>query len=299
MIIAGGGKLAMQYLARIREVDGTRPIVIVETRPDRHHLDEARDLYEAHIIIGDIRSDVLLAGLGLERASRVLLLTGDDFANLDTAAKILQLAPNLGQRVVAHVSDIHFMRVVEQTHVADEVMIFNTHQIAAQNLVETKLLPHFHKTEQIDTVVIAGFGRFGQTVLDELQHAAHGSFDRVVLVDLECRRRALMFEEQVGFVDGYRRELIDGDVSDPAIWVDLDETCALRAAEPAFVVGSGDDGTNLRTALWLKSKYPSAFVVARSFRRSAFAGEVSRKGGIEVFSVAELMSQSIPDHWVA
>jgi len=299
VVVAGGGKLMMEYVARLRQADKRRPVVIVETRGDRPNLDEARDVYGAHIVIGDIRSDVLLGALRLPHAHRLLLFTGDDFVNLDTAAKALQLAPNLSERIVVHVADLHFMRVVEHTRVASEIIVFNSHQVAAEHLVKSKLLTHFEQTDPLDAVVIAGFGRFGQTVLKELQHHAGGHFDRVVLVDLDCRRRALLFDEQVGFHGAFARDVVDGDLRDPGLWQQLEEQCSFSAVEPAFVIGSGDDSINLHTALWLKSKYPNAYVVARSFRQSAFAQEVSKKGGIEVFSVADLMQRSIPDHWVA
>jgi hypothetical protein len=50
--------------------------------------------------------------------------------------------------------------------------------------------------------------------------------------------------------------------------------------------------------LWLQKKYPNAFVVARSFRRSSFAEEISKEAGFEVFSVADLVTRSIPDGWL-
>lgn len=298
IVIAGCGKVTMQYLARLRAIHPTKPVVIVETRANRPNLDEVRDVYDVFVVTGDINSDLLLSSLRLEHAHRVLLLTGDDFANLDSAARILQIAPNLGQRIVAHVSDLHFMRLVHHTHVADEVTIFNTHQIAAEHLVSTQLVAHFQHTKPLDTVVIAGFGRFGQTVLDQLQRRAADKFDRVVLIDIDCQKRAQMFDEQVGFTNGYAHERVDGDLRDPGLWRRLEAGYRFAEDEPAFVIGSGDDGVNLHTALWLKSKYPNAFVIARSFRASPFALDVSKKGGFNVFSVAELVTQSIPDAWV-
>ncbi len=299
VIIAGCGKVTMQYLARLRAKHPNKPVVIVETRSNRPNLDEVREVYDVIVVTGDINSDLLLNSLRLEQAERVLLLTGDDFANLDGASRILQIAPNLGQRIVVHVSDLHFMRLVHDTHVADEVTVFNTHQIAAEQLVSSDLVAHFHDTKPLDTVVIAGFGRFGQTVLDQLQRLASDKFDTVVLIDIDCEKRAAIFEEQVGFSGSYQHECIDGDLREPGLWRRLETRYGLNASEPAFVIGSGEDGTNLHTALWLKSKYPNAFVIARSFRESPFALDVAKKGGFKVFSVAELVTQSIPESWVA
>ncbi len=297
-VIAGCGKLTMQYLARLRQRHPSRPVVIIETRPDSPYIKEAREVYGAYVLTGDIVSLPLLELLQLGKAARVLLLTDDDFANLDAATKILALAPAIGGRVVAHLSDLHLLRVVSETPLAGRCELFNTHQIAAEYLVKSKLLEHFNATEPLDTVVLAGFGRFGQTVLDELQTLAGGRFDRVVLVDLECARKVMSFEEHVGFSGDYQRHVVDGDLRDPELWRGLGERYELHAGAPVFVLGSGDDGVNLHTALWLAKKYPEAMVVTRSFRPSSFADEVSRDVGFELFCVADLLVHSIPDGWL-
>ena len=297
LVLAGCGKLGLQVLRRIRERAPRIPVVVVDARPDNPNLELARDVFGAHVVVGDVSHDAVLAACRLAHADHALLLVGDDFINLDTAAKVLQLAPRLRGRLVVHVADLRFVRVMADTRLAEDVTIFNTHQIAACHLVETKLLEHFHRTEPLDTVVIAGFGRFGQTVLDELQKRAAGKFERVLIIDLSCRQRVAVFEEQVGFQGTYRRHAIDGDLSDPVLWRELDERHRLGDCQPAFMIGSGDDGTNLQVAMWLHHRHPQALVVARTFRRSAFAQEVSREGGFEVFEVAELVTESIPDDW--
>jgi len=298
VVFAGAGKLTMQALRKLRARWPRKPVVIVERSADHPSLDEAQTLYDAVVVVGDIASDGLLATLRLERADRFLALTGDDFVNLDAAAKILAYAPHLEHRIVAHVSDLHFLHVVEDTRLSRAVTVFNTHQIAAERLVQQHLLSHFRNTKPLDTVVIGGFGRFGQTVLDQLQRHAEDCFDRVVIVDVECSRRTLVFEEQVGFAEHHAYHVIDGDIADPAVWKDIDERYDLSGKEPALVIGSGDDGTNLHVAMWLKAKWPSSLVVARSFRRSAFAEEVSADRDINFFSVAGLVDESIPEVWL-
>ena len=298
VVFAGAGKLTMQAIRKLRQRWPRKQVLIVERSADHPSIDEAQTLYDAVVVVGDIASDGLLATLRLERADRFLALTGDDFVNLDAASKILAHAPHLENRIVAHVSDLHFLRVVEDTRLSRAVTVFNTHQIAARHLVNEHLLGHFRDTKPLDTVIIAGFGRFGQTVLDQLQNHVLDNFDRVVLVDMECARRALVFEEQVGFDSGYTHHVVNGDIADPAVWKDIDERFDIAGKEPAFVIGSGDDGTNLHVAMWLKAKWPSSMVVARSFRRSAFAEEVSAERDIACFSVAELVDESIPEMWL-
>lgn len=292
VVIAGAGDVGQLCLRRLRHSHPNLPIVVVDLLQDTRAMLAIRD--DAHALLGDIGADTVLDMLHLERAQRVFLLTGDDFVNLDAAAKILQRVPALAQRTVVHVSDLHFLRVIHDTRVAQECAIFNSHHIAAKHLVRTELLAHFQRTEVRDVVVLAGFGRFCQSVLASLQELAGDKFGRVVIMDLEAGSRAAVFAQQVGFKGFYERQIIDGDLRDPRTW---DAITGLDVSEPVFILGCGDDGANLHTALWVKSAHPHAYVVARTFQRSSFADELGREGGFLVFSVADLVARSVPAAW--
>lgn len=297
VVVAGCGELTTLYLRRLRVVRPDIPVVVVGSVRELDRFDELRDAYRAQVVTGDITSDVVLKRLRLEHAARILLMAEDDFVNLDAATRILHWAPGIGQRVIVHVSDLRLLRSMAATGLAQRLHAFNGHQIAASHLVQMHLLDHFRRTEHLDVVVLAGFGRFGQTILEELQHGAGGSFDRVVIVDFDATRGAAVFDEQVGFSEGYRREIVDGDLRDPAVWRDVQSRIELVGEEPVFLVGSGDDRINLRLGLWLAQRYPCGLVVARSERRRSFAEAVSREAGFRPFSVAELVTHSMPDAW--
>jgi hypothetical protein len=235
--------------------------------------------------------------LRLDRASRVLLLTGDDFANLDAAAKILMLAPHLKGRIVAHVSDLGFMRETADSSVARACEIFNGHEFAATSLVREHLLERFHSTPQRDLVVLGGFGRFGQTVLHELQKHARGSFGHVVIVDAQAARNARDFQNQPGFTDDYTRMVADGDLLDPDIWQSVGEVARAEGHDPVVILGSGNDGTNLHAALLARKQHPSAYVIVRSFGASPFTEEIAAEAGVQAFDLAELIESSLPAEW--
>ncbi|MEX1366165.1 MAG: NAD-binding protein [Nannocystaceae bacterium] len=296
VVATGSGRLPSLYLRRLMETNPGSAIVVV-VPPGDGTVEELREAYGARVLEGNITSRAVLDRLNIETARRVLLLTDDDFTNLDTATKVLARAPHLGPDVVVHVSDLRFLHSMAGTRLARRCHIFNGHQIAASHLVQTRVLDHFRRTEPRDLVILAGFGRFGETVLSELQARAGGSFDHVVIIDVDAERRAMVFDEQIGFTNDYRRDILSGDLRDPGLWRSLAEQIDLSRAEPVFVLGSGVDRTNLRTALWLAQKYPRALVMARSEARWSFAEEVSREAGIHTFSVAELVTQSMPVEW--
>src|SRR5690606_22334414 len=110
-------------------------------------------------------------------------------------------------------------------------------------------------------------------------------------------RSCAEFAEQVGFLDSYVRSSSQGDMRDPRVWTAIDEAHQLSECEPVIIVGSGDDDTNLRTAIWLQKRFPRALVIARSFRSSLFADEVWRESGFEMVSIADLLTASMPASW--
>lgn len=297
VVLAGAGRLTLMYLQEFRKRDSGRSVIIIEQ--DRNHpaFGEVRDYDRVQFRRGDITSDAVLRGLNLSHAHRVLLMTGDDFANLDAAAKALRLAPSLAGKVIVHVSELAFMRQTSGSSVARDCAVFNGHETAARRLVNEHLTERFRRTEYRDPVVLAGFGRFGQTVLHQLQQNAPGMFGPVVLVDEHAQMHVRMFEEEPGFSDDYERVVVEGDLLDPDVIREIGETVALADTPPVIIVGSGRDGTNLHAALAFSEKYPDALVIVRSFRASPFMEEVLREAGAHPFNLGALIVGGMSDDW--
>jgi Trk K+ transport system NAD-binding subunit len=296
VVLAGCGKLSMLYLTRLREKRPHVRVVIVEKRADHENIALAR-ARGARVVVGDITEDTILESVRVDRAARVLLLTGDDFANLDAATKILAMAPSVGSKVVVHVGDLRFAKALESSRVATECVLFNSHQVAASHLVESVLVPHFAKTPGCDALVLGGFGRFGQTVLDELQRRKEHCVRTVVIIDAHATRAFAEFGQLCSGEAKGERVVIDGDITDPRVLERAQHACATH--EPAFILGSNDDGANVRTAVSLARAWPEALVVARGFGTSTFAREIARDRRFTILGVGELLADSIPDRWLA
>ena len=297
VVLGGGGRLTLLYVRKLREQHPRRSIVVVERASEGPFLNELRDQHRAVIVQGDVASDSVLRELRLNRAHRVLLLTGDDFANLDAAAKILRLAPELARRIVVHVSDLGFIRETSGSSVARGCEIFNGHEFAAKHLVQEHLVERFRSTPYRDPIILAGFGRFGRTVLDQLQRHSPGRFGPVVVVDHDATRNARTFEDEPGFSVDYERVVIDGDVLDPEIWARVREALGPGSIAPVIIVGSGHDGTNLQAALAVCRQHPTAYVVVRSFRTSPFTEEIAREAGAHPVNLGGLIQSGMPREW--
>jgi voltage-gated potassium channel Kch len=297
VVVAGAGRLTAQYVREVRKRDARRPILIVERSSQGSYLAELTRVHRAIVVRGDIASDRVIDELRLQRAHRVHLFTNDDFANLDAASKIVRKAPKLRGRIVVHVSDLRFMQETSGSSVARDCEIFNGHESAARHLVEHHLVRRFQATPARDPVVLAGFGRFGRTVLDQLQRLAPDSFGPVVIIDHNATANARVFEEGPGFDQGYDRVLLDGEVLDPEIWARVYEATAPAGAAPVFILGSGSDGTNLQAALSVRREYPDAYIVVRGFRASPFTDEVAQEAGLHAVNLGLLVRDGMPERW--
>nr|WP_255216281.1 NAD-binding protein [Pseudenhygromyxa sp. WMMC2535] len=295
VIVGGGGRLALLYVKRLRETEPHVPVVVVERDPAAPRLAELQGVYKVTIVLGDVRSDELLTAVAVERARRVMLLTGEDFANLDAAARIAARAPALHGHIAAHVSDLGFMHALPPG-AATDYEIFNGLESAAVHLVKESLLARFESTAYRDLVILAGFGRFGQTVLDQLQTHASGSFSAVILVDLEAEAEARRFAERPGFGD-YACHVIEGHVGDSLIWSAVDEVMAREIGDPVIVVGTGFEGTNLHVALDLIRRYPGAHITVRTFGQSPFTRQVAEATGLHPITLGRLIAGAMPQAW--
>ncbi len=147
--------------------------------------------------------------------------------------------------------------------------------------------------------VLAGFGRFGQTILETLQNEAVGDLQTVVIVDLQADKKARLFDEQVGFKAGFARKVISGDVADPATWDLVRMAFEFDAPEgdappPFYVLACSDDELNLSSAVWLRRRDDNhARIVVRCFRASLFARTLAEETGFEVFGIASLLRRSL------
>jgi Trk K+ transport system NAD-binding subunit len=296
IVVAGQGELVESFL---RTVARSAPIVrvVVVMGPDATRAAEFVARFGATIVHGTLSHRYLLRRLRLGRATRVVLLGDDDFESYEIAGRILRMHPQLAGRIVLHSHNLRFMRAMATTAVGRQCHTFNGYHLAAASLVRERLITHFARTAARDVVVLAGFGRFGQTILEELQDRARGHVQAVAIIDLDADRRMLVVEEQARLDDDYQRVVVQGDVSNPKVWHELATQVDLGVDQPTVVLGTGNAAENLRSALWIKGRYPNAFVFARTNDVSEFALEVGAEHGVNAFSIRQLVEDNLPAEW--
>lgn len=298
VVIAGDCDIALSTLRAIRKHNKKIPVVMISGSNDKILLDEMRQNFGAIVATGDISHDYFLNQLHISEAKKIFLLDDNSLRSYEAAASLLQKMPDIGERVVIHCASLRFMRSMENTQVARRCEIFNTYHLAASGLVRSHMLQQFKDTQKKDIVVLAGFGRFGQTVLEELQDSALGELETVVIMDKDAHRRVLVADEQMEFSGLYRRELFEGDIANPEVWERVRQSVDISGENTAFVLGTGREEENLRMGLWLREKYPGAMVISRASQESLFANEVGEQHNIINVSITQLVEDHLPKKWV-
>ncbi len=298
ILVVGAGELSLSYLRVLRSHDMKTPVVVACKSLEDNIVEELTQSFGAIVIKGDITHEFFLRQLRVDKTKKILLLEDDSLRNYEAASKILKLAPDIGNKIVIHCVNLRFMRAMATSRVAKECQTFNTYHLAAVGLVRSHLLEHFKETRPKDVVILAGFGRFGQTILEELQSEAVNELDTVAIVDKDADRRVLVADEQMHFSDNYRRVILEGDIGHPDVWKRLQENGCFESRDTVVVLGTGREEDNLRTALWIRHKFPGTKVFARSSRESNFAGEVTAEHDIINISIMQLVEESIPKDWL-
>ncbi|MEM1415909.1 MAG: NAD-binding protein, partial [Myxococcota bacterium] len=297
-VVIGAGRLGHLFLEALLVKEGVRqrecPVVVVDAEGNDDLAGELRRRFGAHFIRADIRKPATHQMLALGRARGVVVLTSDDLANLEAAAAMQDQHPGLP--VLAHVADLELRRELDALR--GTARTFNAHRLAAQRLFDVALRQHLASTEAKDVIVLAGFGRFGQTLYEEL--LSHGDLcseiHEVVVVDRHATLRSRYFAPHVPLNCAVPHHCIDGDVADPETWERL-RAYVGDAVPPFIVLGTDDDTLNLRVALGLRRREgPEPRIVARVFHASSFTDAVGRRFSLDVLAVEELMRDAIAEH---
>jgi hypothetical protein len=111
--------------------------------------------------------------------------------------------------------------------------------------------------------------------------------------------QTMVFDEQVGFQNGYQWSLLAENLEHPKTWQHVEQQIKVddTRQEPFFVLGSGNDSVNIRTALWLSRKYPEAKILARCFRRATFVDQIAGDCDFEIVGIAELLLTAMRPEW--
>ncbi len=303
VVLVGAGQVGLAYLQAIRAVQPTQPVLLVDREGGSANTDEAERLGKVEVMSVDIQRPAAMDLLGLERAARMIVVTDDDLVNLEGAWAANERVPELP--VAVHVGELTLLRPVNRmiraqvglpAGRAGPPLVFNTHRVGALHLYERFLHPHFEETGYKDVLVIGGFGRFAQTILELLRVTAPNDLDRVVVVDANASRKMRQFQADVP-LDVLSHTAIDGKLEDPGTWAKVDASLASIEAEPVYLLASSNEVVNFRAAMLLRGRSDGIRIFARCFHRSRFAESLAEQGSFELLAFEDVLRDALTEHY--
>ena len=134
VILCGLGNVGFRVLESLVGMD--ERVFAVELNPDAAHVERAREL-GAEVLVGDARSDTVLASLNVQDARAVIVATDDDLANLEIAMDVRERHADVP--VVMRLFDQRLAHKVQATLGISAT--FSTSKLAAPLLAAAALDP--------------------------------------------------------------------------------------------------------------------------------------------------------------
>lgn len=294
IVIAGHGELVRTYLRGLRRRDQHNPVVVVSREGfSPIESEQLRRSFGAITWQGDLADDFTCDSLRIKHAHRLLLLGEESLRNYETVTLVLKRNPELAGKIVMQSERLRFMRAMASTPAAQAVRVFNPYQVAADSLVNSIIRPWLEQTSNPVGVVIAGFGRFGQSVLERLQELPSSSIATIALIEQDAERRVLVTREQITISKAFELKVLQGDISHPGVWQTLEDSWDIAMGDTVYVLATSREEDNLRTALWLRHHNQHSLVISRLEKTSAFASEVGRQNNVHALSLYQLVEDSI------
>ncbi|HWO10991.1 MAG TPA: hypothetical protein VNN80_15960, partial [Polyangiaceae bacterium] len=200
--------------------------------------------------------------------------------------------------VVAHCSDLALERSLADAwgDTRERIVVFNSHRTAAQQLYYRYLHDRFFGTAGKDTVILAGFGRFGQTLLEFLAQRSTDEVERILIAapaaNLGLRKFHIHIHVQATCISAIRA--FDSELTDPRTWDLLEEEFGgVDDAALSVIVGSDDESANVQSAILARRRWPDSHIFVRCQNESSFADELAKRHRFILLSVDELVLEAL------
>ena len=283
VLLVGMGRVGQRYLDALRRIDPDRYVLVVDADYNRRSAVVGRNDRRLLFLHADPTDARARRALRLEHACGVVLTQEDDLANLEIAWDLAQERPSL--KIAALVADMGIRRGSSDLDDGNGPILFNVHRMVAIHLYKTALRELFHQTALQDTVIVAGFGRFGQTILEFLQTEAACELSRIVLVDLHADALAARFAERTGFHRHGHRDVIGADMTHPSTWEQVRALTQHDAHEPITILCSERDDLNLQTAMMLRRQAVAGRIFVRVFHDGAYVRKLAEHYQFDILAV--------------
>jgi voltage-gated potassium channel Kch len=299
--VAGSGQIGLAYLKAIRMIEPERTVALVDSGEGLATEAEVVSLGRTELFRGDLRHPATLDALRLDRADRMVVVSDDDMANLEMAWGAREREPDLP--IAVHVADLTLLRpvnrIIKDQGAAEGTsppLIFNTDRVAALNLFDQYLYPHFQETGLLDVLIIGGFSRFGQTILELVRVSAAEELERVIIVDPDAAQKVRQFGADVP-LGSLTYSTVDGELEDPGTWAQVDALLEQAEVAPVYLLATAEEVVNFRAAMLLRGREGNSRVFARCFHRTRFAESLAEQLSFELLAFEDVLGEALREHY--
>ncbi|GAB4503258.1 MAG: hypothetical protein Fur0043_02500 [Anaerolineales bacterium] len=170
VVICGLGRKGLQLVKEFRR--NNQDVVVIEWDSNNSNLDTCREM-GAVIYFGDARDRLVLRRAGVQRASRLISVCGDDGTNVEVAEQTRMLVEESKRSAelvcTIHIQDIHFWTLLRERELLVEhspafrLELFNIYDSGARLLLKD-VFESIKETERPHLLII-GLGSFGENLI--------------------------------------------------------------------------------------------------------------------------------------
>lgn len=264
VVLAGLGKLGSTIFDFLRE----EKIKVVPVEIDEKNLALSR-IKNACLpfIVGDFTKDFNLKKSNIRKAKAYFALSGNDVANVDSALLVKKMNPNC--RCLIQISDPFFLENINSVLREKGIEFFNSYEIVARKTL-SDIKSNAKLNSSRETIIIAGFGRFGKILVKEIYEdrtASDNNYDIVVIdKNLKIEQSWSNFCNVNG-IDTNFVSIYQEDVLNSFTWTKiLDEHKNIIN----IIVATDNDSVNLSTSFFIKEKlHYNVTIITRLFNNLA------------------------------
>ncbi len=307
IVIAGGGRIARAMVDECRaRFPGTRILVVEKNITDaqENHFGPIR---RVHLLSGDMTEPRTTEMLRIGKARSLMLLTNDEFANVELAVQTRESLPERSAPpMLVRVADLDLLARANRMLGRDGWRpCVNIHKAVAKKICRESL-EYMKGHDGRETLVFSGFGPFCQTYLREfigLRGTDHIASIAIIDKDAELAWQRFFDglpaaqQEQIASIRVFPAS---GIQEDPRVWSSIFHELAQDGGPPEnFVVLLGTNGyhSNLKVAMRVRERSPAAYVMVRTFEATVFARQVSREMDLQIVDIAEELKEQLTG-WV-
>lgn len=271
VVVCGLGRKGHQLAQDFRAA--RQHIVIIERVDDHVGVRAWRDAGMT-VLPGDARDPEVLRLAGVERASVLLAVTGDDGVNVDIALAAHRLLEASRRRKPVschvHIVDPQLCDLFKRHHVFTDrrdrlhVHVYNAYQNAARLLFREHPLEGENPTATPDAIhhlVLLGFGQMGESVALQAARVGHftsGEKLRMTVIDphIALLQRSFLarYPAFTGICD---TTLLEGTIDDPDVLEHLGALARDGRRNVNVAVCVDDPSASLSTALEIVERFPA------------------------------------------